>query len=309
MIFSRTAVLALAGLLALAGCGGSTAADESSAVGGTGIAEGGVIHIVTSTNVWGDIAATVAGKRAEVTSLIADLSRDPHDFEPSGRDELALSRADLVIVNGGGYDDFIDQMLSSLDQHPATIRAVDIAARTDDNEHVWFDPAVAAAVADAIATGLGQIDPGHASDYDAGAAAFADSLADARDQLASIAEHYPATPVAVAEPAPVPLIEAAGMVNIIDDSFTEAMEEGVDVPPGELAAVLDRIRQHDADLLVYNVQSATPQSEQLRAAAETADVPVVEVTELLPPDTGYAAWIDGIIDAMIRHLQAAVSTP
>ena len=49
----------------------------------------------------------------QVDSLIDAPSQDPHDFQADARDRLAVSRARLVVVNGGGYDDFLTQLLQN----------------------------------------------------------------------------------------------------------------------------------------------------------------------------------------------------
>jgi zinc/manganese transport system substrate-binding protein len=62
--------------------------------------------IVATTNVWADITGQVAGEFFDVTALISDTSIDPHSYEASAREQLAITEADLFVVNGGGYDDF-----------------------------------------------------------------------------------------------------------------------------------------------------------------------------------------------------------
>src|SRR5690606_33562053 len=102
-------------------------------------ADDGVISIVASTNVYGEIASQIGGDRVEVTSIIDDPSQDPHSFEADARVQLALSKADIVIENGGGYDPFVDQLLGSLDApDQIVINAVEsspLDLDTDDHAH------------------------------------------------------------------------------------------------------------------------------------------------------------------------------
>src|SRR3954451_24562021 len=90
-----------AAVLLLAGCGNGAAATASY----------GRVDVVASINVWGDVAATIGGDRVHVTSIVSDPAADPHSFEPTARTRLAVSRADVVIENGGGYDDFMARLL------------------------------------------------------------------------------------------------------------------------------------------------------------------------------------------------------
>src|ERR1700741_3116010 len=68
------------------------------------------INVVASTNVWGDIAKQIGGDRVNVTSIMADPNADPHEFEADAKTGAALSKAQFVIENGLGYDDFMDKL-------------------------------------------------------------------------------------------------------------------------------------------------------------------------------------------------------
>lgn len=74
--------------------------------------------MVTSTNVYGDIVKTIGGDKVNVTALISKTSQDPHSYEATAQDRLAVSKADLVVENGGGYDGFIHTLAedSNLDE-------------------------------------------------------------------------------------------------------------------------------------------------------------------------------------------------
>src|SRR6478752_6758802 len=103
----------------------------------------GQVRVLASTNVWGDVAAQIGGEHVAVTSIISDPSADPHSFQSSARNQLALSKAALIIENGGGYDDFMQTMLASAASSAPVINAVNVSglAPTDGelNEHVWYD--------------------------------------------------------------------------------------------------------------------------------------------------------------------------
>ncbi len=56
---------------------------------------------------------------------------------------------------------------------------------------------------------------------------------------------------------------------------------------------------------MYNPQTETPVTRQIRATAETAGVPVVQMTETLPEDTDYLTWMGSQVNALAK----AVSRP
>lgn len=306
------AALGVMSLLAACAAGGPSAATGSRADGGApGTMKSGPISVVASTNVWGDIAAQLGGSRVRVTSLIHGPGQDPHEFEPSGRDELALSRAEVVIVNGGGYDSFMDRMLDALGNRPIVVTAVEAASGVPsvepDNEHVWFDLDAVAAVAEAIDHAFAEVDPADRAEFADATATFVRSLSAARAELAGIAQTYAHTPVAVTEPLPLYLTAAAGLDNVMPAAFTDATEEGIDVAPSDMADVLGMFSQRRVKLLLYNEQTTSAQTQQVLRAADRNGVPVVPVTEVLPVGQHYQQWMGGIVRSMARLLGGATT--
>ncbi|AYF97355.1 metal ABC transporter solute-binding protein, Zn/Mn family [Protaetiibacter intestinalis] len=326
---SRRPLLPLALLattaLALTGC---AASDDP--------ASDGVIRIVASTNVYGDIAQTVAGDAAEVTSIIHSSTQDPHEYEADARDALAVSRADIVIVNGGGYDDFMDALLEA---HPNDAVVVidasqlsgldpdaDIHDHGDEgdedehegehadedhdhdhgafNEHVWYHLGTMATVADEIAEALGALDTGAANAFRDNAIAFGDGLDALTVRLGDIAARHAGAGVAVTEPVPLYLLEAAGLENRTPAEFSEAVEEGTDAPALVVQAMLTLVSDGSVAFLAYNEQTVGPQTERVLAAAEDAGTPVVSFTELLPDGMDYTAWMTANVDAVETALGA-----
>jgi len=95
----------------------------------------GRLHIVASTNVYGSIAELIGGDLVEVTSLITSASQDPHSYEASAQDQLALSKADLVIENGGGYDPFIDTLLDASSSAAVVLTASEASGLLEGHDH------------------------------------------------------------------------------------------------------------------------------------------------------------------------------
>src|SRR4051794_29535600 len=171
-----------------------------------GNAGDGVVDVVASTSVYGDIVASIGGDKVRVSSIINRTSQDPHSYEASTQDKLAVSKAELVVENGGGYDAFIDTLATDtgLDRGNV-INAVDVsrlatesaAAVSPDssghthehpglNEHVWYSMPAMSGLADAIAAKLGSLEPASAEKFRANATAFKDSLAGLQAKLAAI---------------------------------------------------------------------------------------------------------------------------
>lgn len=281
----RLLPLLLAPVLLLTGCSATDAAAD------------GRIRVVTSTDVWGDVVAQIGGSAVSVDPLITDPGRDPHEYQADPRDQLSVSRAQLVVVNGGGYDDFLEQLLKNA---PAATQVVDAAdasgldlhpAEGEFDEHLWYDLEAVSAVAGSIAGELGRLDP-------AGKAGFTSRLERFRaglDRLERVEASIRATAegegVAITEPVPLHMTEALGLVNRTPPAFSAAVEDGGDVAPAVLRDQLALLTGRRVAVLADNEQTAGATTDQVLAAAKRAGVPVVGVRETLPAGKDYLEWM------------------
>ncbi|MGM1018586.1 MAG: metal ABC transporter solute-binding protein, Zn/Mn family [Actinomycetota bacterium] len=122
--------------LALAGC--------ASPAGGADASDDERIQVTATTNVYGSLAEQIGGDRVDVTSIITSATQDPHSYEATARDRLAVQDADFVIENGGGYDAFMTELLEGADTHVLT--AVEFShdypgAESHDDAHADEDHA------------------------------------------------------------------------------------------------------------------------------------------------------------------------
>jgi len=264
--------------------------------------EDGVLRVVASTNVYGDIAASVGGDDVEITSIIDDPSQDPHQFEANARVQLALSRADVVIENGGGYDDFVGTMLAaSGNDAAAVVNVVDLSGHDADadgfNEHVWYDYPTVAALADVLADAFAAIDPDGTAAYAANAAALVTEIDDGLvGHEISLAERFAGAGVIITEPVPLYVLDAIGLENRTPPEFSEAIEDDTDIPPTLMQRVLDLIGDGSVALVVYNAQTGGPQTDAVLDAAAEAGIPAVAVSETVPAGTGYLLWQHRVLD-------------
>ncbi|WP_424446354.1 metal ABC transporter solute-binding protein, Zn/Mn family [Microbacterium sp. CH-015] len=300
------AALAAASVLVLAGCAGATPGSS-----GSSAAADGKVQVVASTNVYGDIAAAIGGDRVDVTSIISSTAQDPHSYEASAKDQLTISRAGLIIENGGGYDSFMDSLIDATGTEAPVITAVEFShdypgaeAHSDDdhdhedhdhiegfNEHVWYDPHTIAHVAEEIAHELGEIDAAGAATYEQNYATFAAGIDDLEASLADIAAAHTGQKVFVTEPVPLYLIAAAGLENATPPAFSEAVEEGQDVPPATLLEALNILKSGDVSTVIVNAQTGGAETTQVTDAAKAAGIPVLEFTELVPEGDTYLTWM------------------
>ncbi len=294
----------LSATLLLAGCASS--APEGG--GPAGSTSGGKIAVVTSTNVYGNIAEVVGGNAVAVTSIVSDPAQDPHSYQASTKIALQLSKAQLVIENGGGYDDFVDTMLKAGKGSPVVLNAVAISglqapAGGELNEHIWYSLPSVAKIADQVATELGRIDPARSDEFRSNAETFDDQLDVLVAAEAKLKDAHAGEGLGITEPVPLYLTEAAGLINLTPPAFSKAVEEGEDVSVAVLEQTLSLYRDGKVAVLVDNEQTSGPVTDQVIAAAKQAGVPVVPVTETLPQGQTYLSWMQDNLTRLGRALE------
>ncbi len=317
--------------LVLAGCASTP----------TGADDDGAVQVVASTSVYGDIVRAIAGDAVEVTSIINSTSQDPHSYEASASDQLTVSRADLIIENGGGYDAFIDGLIEASGSTAHVITAAEYShdwpeneghdhadggddaddtatedAAADDhdhvghdhiegfNEHVWYDPHTVEHVAEAIAEELTELVPGEKATFDSGLADFVAGIGDLETSLGDVAAAHEGDKIFVTEPVPLYLTAAAGLENVTPEAFSEAVEEGQDVPPATLLEATRLLDAGDVRAVIVNAQTGGAETTQVIQTAEAAGIPVVEFSEILPDGQTYLTWMAQNID----ELEAALAS-
>lgn len=298
---------------ALTACSSSSSAAGGAATGHSTSSKSSTsskpITVVASTDVWGSIAGAVGGDKVTVTSIITNPAADPHQYEANTRNQLSLSKAQVVIENGGGYDDFIDRMLNSAKNGTADVlNAVTISGRTapaggELNEHVWYDFRTTEKVVDRLRSAYTSVDPADASTFRHNADAFTAKLQDLEHREADLRKQDAGRPAAITEPVPLYLLEAIGLKNETPEAFSEAVEEDSDVPAKVLDQALQLYDRHQVDLLVYNAQTTGPETQKVLAAAKQAEIPVVPVTETLPAGQDYLSWMSANLDAITSALE------
>ena len=282
------------------------------------------LTVVASTNVWGDVAKSVGGDRVEVVSIIESFSQDPHSYEASARDQLAVNDADLVIANGGGYDSFMDALAAAAGQDniifaylPDELAEEDADAKEDDghdhdhdhdhdhsegNEHVWYDFHVVEDFANRLAAQLASLDPEYSADYSDNLVEFLDQIEILEDRVAQVSATASGAKVISSEPVADYLLIELGLENITPSGFSEAIEEERDVSPKDLLEMQNLLKSGAVSLFVVNPQTGSVQVDGLQKIAQENQTPIVELSELLPPNTRYFEWMD----ANITLLEAAL---
>src|ERR1700684_27696 len=271
----------------------------------------GVVHVVAAENFWGNITIQIGGRDVAVTSLITNPNADPHLFETDAADAATLAQAQVVIENGAGYDTWMGSLLGAGGGSARVVNAATVLHVTgsDPNPHLWYDIPRVPTVAAAIAGALEKAAPGDAATFKTNLATFDASLAPLNATLATIKAHFHNVPVAYTERVPGYALAVAGLDVETPPGFARAIEDGTDPGPADTLAMQKLLTDHDINVLLYNVQTVTPVTPQIRALARSHDIPVVGVSETMPAGVAtYQQWQQSQLTNLLHALESSRNT-
>ncbi len=276
------------------------------ACGGSSPARTGAIKVVAGENFWGSVASQLGGAKVNVQSVVTDPNTDPHEYESSTQDARAFADANLVILNGAGYDDWGKKLLAA--NSNAQRQVIDVAEllgrKVGDNPHFWYQPDYVVKVADAITATYRLIDAANSSYFDQGRADFASALKPYEAKIASIKQRFSRTPIGATESIFAYMAGALGLNLISPPEFMNAIAEGNDPPAPAVAAFHDQIAANQIKVLIYNVQTSTAVTTNLRQLASSHHIPSVGVSETMPASSTFQDWQL----AQLGNLEAALSS-
>lgn len=299
-----TLAAALGAALLLGGCsGGPTSSGPATASGDPARCPGDLVKVVVSVSQWGDLVRSLGGDCASVTTVFRSSTVDPHDYEPTPGDIAAFSAADVLVVNGAGYDSWATKAAGAVDPQPDVVTAADIAGEPGGNPHLWYSPDAVRQVAHAVTAELSKRSP-RAADYFAEQATKAQAdLAPYHDEIAKAKRAAAGRSYLATEPVFDLMAAALGLTDRTPAGYQRAVSNKSDPAPEDLRAFQTALADGSVDVLIVNTQTAGNVPDQLRSAAVRAGVPVVEVTESPPPGVGsFVAWQV----AQLKELSAAL---
>ena len=132
------------------------------------------VRLVASFYPLYEFASRVGGDKASVSSLVP-VGIEPHDWEPTAQDRLRVSDADILVINGAGFESWAGDMEAKVVVD--TSQGIDHGA----NPHIWLDPVIAKHQVEKIREAVTAADPANADYYKKNADSFLAEL----DQLNS----------------------------------------------------------------------------------------------------------------------------
>ena len=246
------------------------------------------ISIVTTTNVYSDIAKNIVGKYGTATAIIDKSSVDPHDFDPTTADAKKVAQANIIVANGLGYDSWMNKLAKSVDKKPVLVGEDLMGLKSGNNPHIWYNLDMPTKYVDYLVKRLSKLDKKHAAYFKENGEKYLAKI-DKIKQLAQ-ANKGDQKPVFVSEPVFDYALQEAGY-KIGDKEFEEAIENGTDPSPKTINEMNNSIKQKKIAFFVNNTQASSSTVNAFVKLAKKNNVPVLNVRETIPNNTTYLAWM------------------
>lgn len=289
--------------------------------------------VYATTNVWGSVAKAVGGDKVNVIVGVDDLSQDPHDYQATAIDKLNITKSAVMLVNGGGYDDWGMSLAESVSHKPVVINAVALSGLSpntdnaadesagehqhdtqheiktahpqpsdhphvhgDFNEHVFFSLDTAKKVAEAVNKQLAATSPANQAVYAKNTQHFIQQIDALKVKAKQIGQQKAITAFAT-EPVTGYLLADMGIKDVTPKAYVVQSETDAGVSVKVLNDSKSLLSNKQVGLLVVNAQTEDATSKQLITLAKASTVPVVAVYETLPDGvTSYTQFIEKTLD-------------
>lgn len=292
---ARIAIAALAsvGMLAsVAACGSGQSTSEKN----------GTIEVAASVNQWGTVAKALGGDNVNVTSIINSTNVDAHDYEPTTSDIAKLQKAQVIIVNGAGYDAWAVKATQTA--NAIIVNAAEIGGVNDgENPHVWFSADVRKAVAQAITEAYEQADAAKKNDFDKMNDRWTAEENNVESKIAEVKQKTDGLAYAATESVASYLAEDMGLADATPSGYARATANESEPTPTDIKQFTDALKVGEIKLLVVNTQEESELTDKITDAAKSVEVPMVELTEQMPEQyDSLTAWMEGLVDAFSQAI-------
>lgn len=272
----------------------------------------GPIQAIGVENEYADVIAQIGGTYVHVVAIETDPNTDPHSFEASPKIARQIAGAQLIVVNGVGYDDWAGKIIAAASRPNRKVLNVQaLRGLPDDtaNPHLWYDPQTMPVVAHAIGDALAEIEPAQADYFHANVDKFIASLAPWNAAIAGFKAKYDKTPIAVTEPVADYLLQAMGFDILTPFSLKKAIMDGNDPAPQDITAQNALFSGKKVAVFAYNQQVTDDLTKTFLAGSKKAGIPVVGVYETMPmPGYSYQSWMMAEVAALQKAVADKVST-
>lgn len=294
-------IIAVCMVCAIGACGAAKPQDEPSP-SSSPTEVNKPITVVASLNQWGSFAKNLGGDNVEVTSLLNSTTADAHDFEPTAADVAKLEKADLVLVNGAGYDTWADKTLAPGAERISVAETV--GALNGDNPHLWFSKDARNAVAKALIDAFIRLRPAEKATFNEQLKVWQAEEDKLEQTMKEFAKNHPDITYAATENIAYYLMSDLGFTDATPQGYARAAANESEPAAADINDFQQVLRDHDVSLLVNNAQESNKTTQELVQIAKAESIPVLDVTEQMPSDMDTLVnWIASLIQQIDQSVK------
>ncbi len=303
----RKSIYAIVAILVLVIIAGVIIVDVYLSSQSTGTQSSGKLQIVAGENFWGSLVSQLGGSHVQVLSIVTDPNADPHEYESNTQNVQAVANARYVIANGAGYDDWLLKLISASNSPNQKVLNVAnlLGQSVGENPHFWYSPYFVNETVHQMYSDIVNLDPANGAYYERQYAILNASLGGYNQRIVQINQQFAGTQVAATEDIFVYLANATGLDLVSPQTFMQAVAEGTDPPVQSVVQFQQQLESGTVKVLVYNSQTVTPITDNMKEVAAQNNVTVVGITETVqPPNALFQDWMNTELIALQNALNA-----
>ena len=230
--------------------------------------QAGKVDVLASFSIIADLVRQVGGERVNVRSIVA-MSQDPHDFEPSPNDVRRVMKAQLIVINGLGFEPWADRFVKAANYAGERlvaskgVKALSVRGAVDP--HAWQDVENVKLYVENIREALVKVDPSGASAYARNASAYGRELDTLNKEIK--------TGFASIPKAQRKVITSHDAFNYFGDAYDvvflapQGVSSSAEPSASDVAAIIKQIRAENIKAIFF--ENALPQQLARQIASET----------------------------------------
>ncbi|MDA8226598.1 MAG: metal ABC transporter substrate-binding protein [Desulfitobacterium hafniense] len=268
-------------VMILSGCSNNTIDNQGSG-------SGKKISVYTSFYPMYDFTKKIGGDKINLTNLVP-AGTEPHDWEPTPSDMVNLEKADVLIYNGAGMENWIDKVLNSIKNKKLitveTAKGLKLLDNSDKSEdlmydpHVWLNSMLAKQQMEAIKNALVTADPSNKDYYEKNYADNAKKLDDLDQEYKATVAKFKSKDIVVAHQAFGYLCEAYGLKEVAIEGLTADSEPS----PARMVEIVKFAKENNLKFIFFE-ELVSPKVAQAIAKEVGAETAVLNPLEGLEED-------------------------
>ena len=181
-----------------------------------------------------------------------------------------------------------------------------VGKKEGDNPHLWYNPDYVNQAIAKMESDLISIDPSHKNDYEQNYQKFNNlRFLNIKTELQILNKNLAEQKLPLQKIFLHILLQRPDLILISPPAFIQAVAEGNDPPANSIVEFENQLKSKEPQVLVYNQQTVTPLTENIKKLAADNGIPVIGVTETIqPPDVSFQDWMNAELISLENALNA-----